>query len=218
MFIITVWMPQVLAIGNPFGFQHTLTSGIVSGLNREIRSQVGSVIPGGIQTDAAINPGNSGGPLLDSSGRVVGVNTAIFTATGTSAGVGFAIPMSTVARVVPQLIERGAVARAGLGVQIASEAVAQKLQAGRGALVAAVAADGAAARAGVLPTRRGLSGIVAGDLIVGIDGQRVGSSGDLVNVLDQLAVGQEVQLQVVRSGDAAGPQQLSLTAVLQEDK
>jgi S1-C subfamily serine protease len=209
---------QVLAIGNPFGFQHTLTSGIVSGLNREIRSQVGSVIPGGIQTDAAINPGNSGGPLLDSSGRVVGVNTAIFTNTGTSAGVGFAIPMATVSRVVPQLIERGQVARAGLGVQVASEAVAQKLQVGRGALVQALVADGAGARAGLLATRRGLSGIVAGDVIVGIDGERVGSSGDLVNVLDQLAVGQEVRLQVQRAGDGAGLQLMTLTAVLQEDK
>jgi S1-C subfamily serine protease len=109
---------QCLAIGNPFGFDHTLTTGVISGLNREIRSQAGSVIPGGIQTDAAINPGNSGGPLLDSSGRLIGVNTAIFTPTGTSAGVGFAIPVDTVARVVPQLIAKGRVTRPALGVQV----------------------------------------------------------------------------------------------------
>jgi S1-C subfamily serine protease len=109
---------QCLAIGNPFGFDHTLTTGVISGLNREIRSQAGSVIPGGIQTDAAINPGNSGGPLLDSTGRLIGVNTAIFTPTGTSAGVGFAIPVDTVARVVPQLITKGRVTRSSLGVVV----------------------------------------------------------------------------------------------------
>lgn len=94
---------------NPFGFDHTLTTGAVSGLNRVISSQTGGVIAGGIQTDAAINPGNSGGPLLDSSGNVIGVNTAIFTNTGTSAGVGFAIPIDTVTAVVPQLIRNGKV-------------------------------------------------------------------------------------------------------------
>ena len=109
---------QCLAIGNPFGFDHTLTTGVISGLNREIKSQAGSVIPGGIQTDAAINPGNSGGPLLDSSGRLIGVNTAIFTPTGTSAGVGFAIPVDTVSRVVPQLITKGRVTRPSLGVVV----------------------------------------------------------------------------------------------------
>ncbi len=146
------------------------------------------------------------------------VNTAIFTNTGTSAGVGFAIPIATVQRVVPQLIARGQVARAGLGVQVASQAVALKLQVTKGALVAALEPDGAAAKAGLLPTRRGLSGIIAGDVILGIDGQRVGSSGDLVNALDQLPVGQEVQLDVQRWGDAAGPQLMSVAAVLQEEK
>ncbi|PHT89674.1 Protease Do-like 8, chloroplastic [Capsicum annuum] len=98
---------QCLAIGNPFGFDHTLTVGVISGLNRDIYSQTGVTIGGGIQTDAAINPGNSGGPLLDSKGNLIGINTAIFTQTGTSAGVGFAIPSSTVLRVVPQLIQSG---------------------------------------------------------------------------------------------------------------
>jgi hypothetical protein len=98
-----------LAIGNPFGFDHTLTVGVVSGLNRDIQSQTGVVIGGGIQTDAAINPGNSGGPLLDSGGNIIGINTAIFTRTGTSAGVGFAIPIDTVAKLVPQLIVYGKV-------------------------------------------------------------------------------------------------------------
>jgi S1-C subfamily serine protease len=132
--------------------------------------------------------------------------------------VGFAIPIATVQRVVPQLIERGQVARAGLGVQVASEAVALKLQVTRGALLQAVTPDGAAAKAGLLPTRRGLSGIIAGDVILGIAGQRVNGSGDLVNSLDQLAVGQEVQLEVQRWGDGAGPQLMTVTAVLQEEK
>ncbi len=132
--------------------------------------------------------------------------------------MGFAIPIATVQRVVPQLIERGQVARAGLGVQVASEAVALKLQVTRGALLQAVTPDGAAAKAGLLPTRRGLSGIIAGDVILGIAGQRVNGSGDLVNSLDQLAVGQEVQLEVQRWGDGAGPQLMTVTAVLQEEK
>lgn len=132
--------------------------------------------------------------------------------------MGFAIPIATVQRVVPQLIARGQVARAGLGVQVASEAVALKLQVTRGALLQAVTPDGAAAKAGLLPTRRGLSGIIAGDVVLGIAGQRVNGSGDLVNALDQLAVGQEVELEVQRAGDGAGPQLMTVTAVLQEEK
>ncbi|XP_027358955.1 protease Do-like 8, chloroplastic isoform X2 [Abrus precatorius] len=126
---------QCLAIGNPFGFDHTLTVGVISGLNRDISSQTGVTIGGGIQTDAAINPGNSGGPLLNSKGSLIGINTAIFTRTGTSAGVGFAIPSSTVLRIVPQLIQFGKVARAGLNVDIAPDLIANQLNVRNGALV-----------------------------------------------------------------------------------
>eukprot|EP00878_Enallax_costatus_P041975 GHUV01048917.1.p1 GENE.GHUV01048917.1~~GHUV01048917.1.p1 ORF type:complete len:481 (+),score=112.06 GHUV01048917.1:376-1818(+) len=190
-----------LAIGNPFGFDKTLTTGVISGLNRDIRSQLGSTIPGGIQTDAAINPGNSGGPLLDSSGRLIGVNTAIFTPTGTSAGVGFAIPVDTVASVVPQLITTGRVLRPSLGVQVSSDAIAQKLKVQSGALLSGIQPDGAAAAAGLLSTRRGLGGVVAGDVIVALNGRKVLNGGDLFNALEQYKIGEMVKLSIVRTTD-----------------
>jgi S1-C subfamily serine protease len=127
-----------------------------------LQSQTGSIIGGGIQTDAAVNPGNSGGPLLDMSGAVIGINTAIFTSTGTSSGLGFAIPASTAARVVPQLIQYGAVQRASLGFQPAADPVARALKISEGVLIQRADPKGAAARAGLLATRRGLGGIAAG--------------------------------------------------------
>ncbi|WIA08671.1 hypothetical protein OEZ85_008098 [Tetradesmus obliquus] len=206
-----------LAIGSPFGFDRTLTTGVISGLNRDIRSQLGSTIPGGIQTDAAINPGNSGGPLLDSSGRLIGLNTAIFTPTGTSAGVGFAIPADTVGRVVPQLIASGRVLRPSLGVQVASDAIAQKLKVTSGALLSAVDPDGAAAAAGLLATRRGLGGVVAGDVIIALNGRQVLNGGDLFNALEQCAIGEKVKLAVLRSTDQ-GQQQLEVDVTLKPEK
>ena len=131
---------SVLAIGNPFGFDSTLTSGIVSGMDRQIRSQAGSLISGAIQTDAAINPGNSGGPLLNARGELVGLNTAIFSNTGSSVGVGFAIPVDTVTRIVPQLIEFGRVVRPSLNITLAGDQIAQQLRVKGGALVQARAA------------------------------------------------------------------------------
>ncbi|RVW82693.1 Protease Do-like 8, chloroplastic [Vitis vinifera] len=165
---------QCLAIGNPFGFDHTLTVGVISGLNRDIFSQTGVTIGGGIQTDAAINPGNSGGPLLDSKGNLIGINTAIFTQTGTSAGVGFAIPSSTVLKIVPQLIQYGKVVRAGLNADIAPDLVANQLNVRNGALVLLVPGDSLAAKAGLLPTTRGFAGnIMLGDIIVAVDNKPV---------------------------------------------
>lgn len=201
-------------------------TGVISGLNREIRSQLGTIIPGGIQTDAAINPGNSGGPLLDSAGAVIGVSCAIFTPTGTSAGIGFAIPIDTVKRVVPQLIAAGRVVRGSLNITVAGDATAQKLSAPRGAMVQAAAADSAGGRAGLLPIRRGLAGLIAGDVITAVNDTPVTGSGDLFNVLDQFAVGDVVQLRIVRAGGggsdgaggAGGQQQLVLAATLEEDK
>eukprot|EP00899_Mesostigma_viride_P025414 jgi/Mesvir1/6057/Mv00790-RA.1 len=195
---------RCLAIGNPFGFDHTLTVGIISGLDRDIQSQAGTVISGGIQTDAAINPGNSGGPLLDSQGRLVGINTAIFTRTGTSSGVGFAIPIDTVARVVPQLINAGKLTRAGLNAQFASERVAKQLQITKGALILSLPSGGAAIKAGLLATRRGLGGnIVAGDVITGVDKYEVKSPKDLFKVLDGYNVGDTVVLKVERLADGS---------------
>ncbi|KAK9811738.1 hypothetical protein WJX72_009303 [[Myrmecia] bisecta] len=206
---------QVLAIGNPFGFDHTLTTGVVSGIGREIQSQAGTVIGGGIQTDAAINPGNSGGPLLASDGRVIGVNTAIFTNSGTSAGVGFAIPVDTVARVVPQLIQYGKVVRPALNVQLSTDQVARALKVKKGALVQSVTPNSAAAKAGFLPTRRSLGGIVRGDVIVAIAGRPVTRAADVVLALDDLKVGDQVDVRVQR-GENDQVQEATLQVMLEE--
>ncbi|MCO5547198.1 hypothetical protein L7F22_000642 [Adiantum nelumboides] len=217
---------RCLAIGNPFGFDHTLTVGVVSGLNRDIYSQTGVVIEGGIQTDAAINPGNSGGPLLDSRGNLIGINTAIFTRTGmevsvyqfcskrTSAGVGFAIPADLVSKAVTQLISFGKVRRPSLNVQLAPDLVARQLNVRIGALVVSVTEKGAGAKAGLSPTRRGLAGnIVLGDIIVGVNDVPVKNAAELTKILDNFQVGDKVLLQVQRSNE-----KVQLTATLEENK
>ncbi|XP_015879414.3 protease Do-like 8, chloroplastic [Ziziphus jujuba] len=194
---------QCLAIGNPFGFDHTLTVGVISGLNRDIFSQAGVTISGGIQTDAAINPGNSGGPLLDSKGNLIGINTAIFTQTGTSAGVGFAIPSSTVLKIVPQLIQFGKVIRAGLNVDIASDLVANQLNVRFGALILQVPGNSLAAKAGLLPTMRGFAGnIILGDIIVAVDNKPVKNKAELYKTLDDYNVGDKVVLKIQRGSES----------------
>ncbi|XP_062017715.1 protease Do-like 8, chloroplastic [Rosa rugosa] len=193
---------QCLAIGNPFGFDHTLTVGVISGLNRDIFSQAGVTINGGIQTDAAINPGNSGGPLLNSNGNLIGINTAIFTQTGTSAGVGFAIQSSTVLKIVPQLIQFGKVVRAGLNVDIAPDLIANQLNVRYGALILQVPKNSVAAKAGLLPTTRGIAGnIVLGDVVVGVNNKPVKNQPELNSVLDEFSVGEKVILNIQRSGE-----------------
>ncbi|KAM6573609.1 hypothetical protein CsatA_017689 [Cannabis sativa] len=194
---------QCLAIGNPFGFDHTLTVGVISGLNRDIFSQAGVTISGGIQTDAAINPGNSGGPLLDSKGNLIGINTAIFTQTGTSAGVGFAIQSSTVAKIVPQLIQFGKAFRAGLNIEIAPDLIANQLNVRYGALVLQVPGNSVAAKAGLLPTTRGFAGsIVLGDIIVAVDNKPVKNKAELYKALDDYNVGDQVILKIQRASDS----------------
>ncbi|KAI3784824.1 hypothetical protein L1987_43930 [Smallanthus sonchifolius] len=186
---------QCLAIGNPFGFDHTLTVGVISGLNRDIFSQTGVTIGGGIQTDAAINPGNSGGPLLDSKGNLIGINTAIFTQTG----VGFAIPSSTVAKIVPQLIQFGKVVRAGLNVEIAPDLIANQLNVRNGALILQVPANSPAAKVGLLPTTRGFAGnIVLGDIIIAVDNKPVKNKAEFLKALDEYNVGDKVLLKIQR--------------------
>ncbi len=194
----------VYAIGNPFGLDQTLTTGVVSALGREIKSLVeGRTIPNVIQTDAAINPGNSGGPLLDSSGRLIGVNTAIYSPSGSSAGIGFAIPVDEVNRVVPQLIRAGKVTRPGLGVQVATDDLARQLKV-EGVLVIRTLAGGAAAKAGLRPTRRGADGrIVFGDIITAVNGRKVAKAKELFAALEQHQAGEEVTLTVMRDGEAA---------------
>ncbi|CAA0826873.1 Protease Do-like 8- chloroplastic [Striga hermonthica] len=205
---------QCLAIGNPFGFDHTLTVGVISGLNRDINSQTGVTIGGGIQTDAAINPGNSGGPLLDSKGNLIGINTAIFTQTGTSAGVGFAIPSSTVVKIVPQLIQFGKVVRAGLNVEIAPDLIASQLNVRNGALILLVPGDSLAAKAGLLPTTRGFAGnILLGDIILAVDDRPIKSRAELYKTLDDYNVGEKVILKIQR-----GTENLELPIVLEEKK
>jgi S1-C subfamily serine protease len=189
------------AIGNPFGLEQTLTEGIISALHRRIKSVTGRVIDDVIQTSAAINPGNSGGPLLDSSGRLIGVNTAIYSPSGANAGIGFAIPVDTVNRVVPELIRRGKIDRPGLGVQIASRQVARQLGVKSGVLIIEVLPDGAAAKAGLRPTRRVASGDVeVGDVIVAIDGKPVRNVDDLFQLLQSRQVGDRVRVTVLREG------------------
>jgi len=206
----------VICIGNPFGFDHTLTVGVVSALDRGFQSQTGSTIGGGIQTDAALNPGNSGGPLLDLSGRVIGINTAIFTNTGTSAGVGFAIPVSIVSKVVPQLIQDGNVVRASLGVHPAPEPVAHALNVTQGVLIQSMEPNGPAAQAGLLATRRGLTGVIAGDVIVRVGQSRIRNVFDLSLVLDEAQVGDVVEVEIVRGvgGEESSSQKLRVNATL----
>ena len=191
---------KVLAIGNPFGLDQTLTTGVISALGREIESVTRRPIQGVIQTDAAINPGNSGGPLLDSAGRLIGVNTQIFSPSGASVGIGFAIPVDTVNRIVPQLIRHGRVIRPGLGVQVAEEQLARELGL-PGVLIVDVAPEGAAAKAGIRPTRRDFSGqVILGDVIVALDGKQIESVNDLYLVLEQYGIGETVTLTILREG------------------
>jgi S1-C subfamily serine protease len=194
---------SVFAIGNPFALDQTLTTGVISALGREIESVTRRPIQGVIQSDAAINPGNSGGPLLDSAGRLIGVNTAIYSPSGASAGIGFAIPVDTVNRIVPELIRSGRITRPGLGVQIAEEQLTAQLGV-NGVLVVDVARAGPGAKAGIRPTRRDGSGrVTLGDVITAIDGKKVESPNDLFLLLENYKVGDTVTVTVLRDGKTA---------------
>lgn len=192
----------VLAIGNPFGLDWTLTRGIVSALDRELPSRTGRPITGLIQSDAAINPGNSGGPLLDSAGRLIGVNTAIYSPSGTSAGIGFAVPVGTVNRVVPQLIETGRYAPPVIGISFDPRVNDLARREGiEGVMILGVEPGSPAARAGLEPARFSGDGrLVAGDIIVGFDGQPVARIDDLLAALDRHRPGDTVTLTLRRDG------------------
>ena len=183
------------AIGNPFGLQRTLTTGIVSALERRLPTAQGREVRGVIQTDAAVNPGNSGGPLLNSSGQLIGVNTAILSESGSSAGIGLAIPVDLVRRVVPQVIENGRAPRPGLGIVAADERVAAQLGV-RGVVVVGVAPGSPAQKAGLRPFEPDRK--QAGDIIVAIDGKPTHTVGDLVEALDEAGIGNEVTVKVKR--------------------
>lgn len=190
---------KTIAIGNPFGLDHTLTTGVVSALDREIVGFGEVTIRGMIQTDASINPGNSGGPLLDSSGRLIGMNTMIFSQSGGSAGIGFAVPVATVRRVVEQVIEKGRVEQVGIGVQVLDDRMAQRLGV-RGVALLEVAPDSPAAKAGLRGFARTRAGLRMGDVLLKVDGAQVRSFDDLYNALDGRRPGEEVTLTVWRDG------------------
>ncbi|MDD4102001.1 MAG: trypsin-like peptidase domain-containing protein [Kiritimatiellae bacterium] len=190
----------VYAIGNPFGLDTTLSSGIVSALGRTITSMTDRRISDVIQTDAAINPGNSGGPLLDSQGLLVGVNTAILSPSGAYAGIGFAVPADTVARVIPQLIEKGRITRAGLGVELLPDHVTARAGIS-GVALYAVYEQTPAARAGLegIGISR-LGALVFGDVITAVDTVPVRTVEDLRAILDPRQPGERITLTVVRAG------------------
>lgn len=188
---------RVLAVGNPFGLDHTLTVGVVSALGRELRVEGNRTIRDVIQTDAAINPGNSGGPLLDSRGRLIGVNAQILSPSGTSAGIGFAIPVDTVKRLVPQLIAHGRTVLPGIGVSLLHDTYARQYQL-QGAVVVEVSEGSPAARAGLIGFRRTNRGLVPGDQIIAVDGQPVAGGDDLAYAFENAGVGRTVRLTVVR--------------------
>jgi len=191
----------VLAIGSPFGLDYTLSTGVISGLSREIPGLSGLPIHGAIQTDAAINPGNSGGPLLDSAGRLIGVNTSILSPSGASAGIGFAVPVDTVARIVPQLIQYGREVRPVIGVEFADDDIARRLGV-RGALVVRVTENGPAASAGIVgTTQEWPSGrIRLGDVITGIDDKPIDSTQDVYLALDDKQPEDKALLHLLRGG------------------
>ncbi len=195
---------KVLAIGNPFGLDRTLTTGVISGLQRPIRAQNGRQIEGAIQTDASINPGNSGGPLLDSHGRMIGINSQIESPSGASAGVGFAIPVNIAKRIVPQLVRNGYVQRPKLGIEPRNvEALSGqvRLPVSYGVLIMAVQPGGAAANAGLRGLVQTENGDVElGDIIVAINGQKISNNDELFGVLDQHQVGETVNVEVIRNG------------------
>lgn len=192
---------SVYAIGNPFGLDQTLTTGIISALGREIQSVAGIPIRGAIQTDAAINPGNSGGPLLNSSGQLIGVNTAIYSPSGASAGIGFSIPVDVVKWVVPELIAHGKIMRPTLGVELATDQTTARLNLS-GALILDVIKGSGAEQAGLQPTYRDRNGrIRLGDAIVAINGDKVESGKDLVLILEKYKPGDVVKVKLLRSDE-----------------
>ncbi|KAA8495633.1 Protease Do-like 1, chloroplastic [Porphyridium purpureum] len=192
----------VFAIGNPFGLDHSLSRGIVSGLGRTMRSPTGKPISNVIQTDAAINPGNSGGPLLDSGGKLIGMNTSILSGSGSSSGVGFAIPIDTLRAVVDELITHGKVVRPVIGISYLDSSQAKAFGIDSGVLILDVPANSNAEKAGLKGTSRGPFGAIEfGDVIVSLDGDKIRSEGDLFRALEQKKVGQDVELKVKR-GDS----------------
>jgi S1-C subfamily serine protease len=191
---------KVIAIGNPFGFDYSVTTGIISALGRKMMGAGGVTIQGMIQTDAAINPGNSGGPLFNSDGELIGMNTMIVSSSGASAGLGFAIPVDTIKRIVPQIIKYGKVTRPGLELSILPDQYAARLNI-KGAIVVEVPSRSEAYQAGIRGVARDRFGrLYVQDTIVGINNIKINSYDDLFNALDNFKIGEMVTLTVLRDG------------------
>jgi S1-C subfamily serine protease len=191
---------KVLAIGNPFGLDQTLTVGIISALGRQIKTANGRTIYDVIQTDAAINPGNSGGPLLDSKAQLIGINTAIITPSGGSAGIGFAVPINTVKRVVPQLIKYGKVILPGLGVKPLPDNIAKENEI-NGVAIMYVPSGSSAAKAGLKGMKQGWYGqLILGDVIIAINDVKVKNFDELSYQLEKYKIGESVQITFIRNG------------------
>jgi len=190
---------KAIAIGNPFGLDHTLTTGVVSALDREMVGFGNVTIRGMVQTDASINPGNSGGPLLDSAGRLVGMNTMIYSKSGSSAGIGFAVPVATVRRVVDQIIEKGRVEQVGIGVSVLDDQTAARVGV-RGVVIREVTPDSPAAKAGLQGLSRTRGGLRLGDVITRIDSAPIADFDDLYGALDTRQPGDEITVTYRREG------------------
>lgn len=207
---------KVFAIGNPFGLDHTLTTGIVSALDRTLNAENRVVIKNLIQTDAAINPGNSGGPLLDSAGRLIGINTAIYSPSGSNAGIGFAVPVDTVNRVVPDLIAHGKYKRPTLGITVDNDInniVTEKLNV-KGVMVITTEPGSAAEKAGLRETRMDRNrNIIPGDIILAIDNHKIEDVPTLLSLLDEYRIGDQVSLKVWRNH-----KELQVSITLQESQ
>jgi putative serine protease PepD len=195
---------KVLAIGNPFGMDRTLTTGVISGLQRPIRARNGRPIEGAIQTDASINPGNSGGPLFDSHGRMIGINSQILSPSGASAGVGFAVPVNIAKRIVPELVRSGEIRRPKLGISTRDVETLKnqvELPVSDGVLIWQVAPGGPAANAGLRGLTQTENGDVEiGDVIVGIDGEKIANTDELYRILNKHPLGDQIQVQILRNG------------------
>lgn len=191
---------KAIAIGNPFGLDHSLTTGVISALGRKVPGIMGRIYDM-IQTDASINPGNSGGPLLDSRARLIGMNTAIYSKSGNSSGIGFAVPADDIKRIVTQIIKHGRVILAGIGIQRIEPALARQLGVTKGILIGQVLNNTPAKSAGLRGTYRDNYGrIHLGDVIVGINGHPIANYDDLYNLMVELPVGQTISLKVKRQG------------------
>ena len=203
---------KAIAIGNPFGLDHTLTTGVVSAIGRQVQGAGGVSIRDMIQTDAAINPGNSGGPLLDSSGQLIGMNTMIFSKSGTSAGIGFAVPVSTIGRIVPQILKTGHAEQVGIGVGVDPMQKLERRFGLDGVIVLQVPEGSAAAEAGLRGLVRTRQGLALGDIIIGIDSTRIDHFDELYTALDKHKPGDVVKV-IVQRGEVQLPLTIKLAAL-----